>query len=70
MFQADIRICRDTRVRLLDRLESYGVGGGTTPGRCKGVLRREGGAVFFVGQVCNAVVMPCDLRRLEMAPLA
>jgi len=37
-------------------------------GRCKGVSRR--GGAMLVGRVCVVVVMPCDLRRLEMAPLA
>ena len=30
----------------------------------------EGGVVVLGGQVCDVVVTPCDVRRLEMEPLA
>ena len=37
-------------------------------GRCKGVLWRGwGGVALLGGRVCDVVVTPCDLRRLEMA---
>jgi len=69
MFGADTRVCRFTRVRLWDHLEAYGVGGGTTMGRCKGRFSEggRGGGAMLGGRVCDVVVTPCDVRRLEMA---
>jgi hypothetical protein len=67
MFGADTHICRNTRVRLWGHLEAYGVGAGTSPGRCKGVSwRGEGVAAKFGGRVCDVIVTLHDLRRLEM----
>jgi len=68
MFGADTRVCSTTRVRLWDRLEAYGVGGGTTMGRCKGVSGRGGAmGAMFGGRVFDVVVTPCDVHSLEMA---
>jgi len=68
LFEADMRVCRTTRVRLRGHLEAYGVGGGTTKGRCKGVLWRGEGVsdVCWADLLCGFVT-PCDLCRLEMA---
>ena len=55
-------------MRLRDRLEPYGVGDIMATGRCKGVLLRVGGggAAMLGGRVCDVVVTPCDVRRLEI----
>ena len=68
MLGADTCICSATRVRLWDRLEAYGVGGRTARGRCQGVLLRGGGggAAKLGGRVCDVIVTPCDVRRLEI----
>jgi len=68
MFGADTCVCRVTRVRLRDRLEPYGVGDIMPTGRCQGVLLRGGGggAAMLGGRVCDVVVTPCDVRRLEI----
>ena len=38
-----------------------------TVGRCKGISWRGGGGgvALLGGRVCDVVVTPCDLRRLE-----
>ena len=55
-------------MRLRDRLEAYGVGDIMPTGRCQGVLLRGGGggAAKLGGRVCDVVVTPCDVRRLEI----
>ena len=58
--ELDRCVYRDTRARLRGHLEAYGVGVGTSTGRCKGVSwRRRVGEPFwedgFVMWFCDAL---------------